>query len=56
MTVSTLELMVGFKLQELKKLARGILTDAAETLAAAIFLIKSLRAALFLESISIFHM
>jgi hypothetical protein len=38
--------MAGAELQELKKLAMGILVEAADRLAAAIFFTKSLRALL----------
>ena len=43
-TVSALEVIAGADLQEFKKLAMGILVEAADKLAAAIFFIKSLRA------------
>jgi hypothetical protein len=52
-TVSALDVIVGAELQELKKLAMGILVEAADRLAAAIFFTKSLRALLCM-SLSIF--
>jgi hypothetical protein len=47
-----LEVIAGAELQELKKLAMGILVVAADRLAAAIFFTKSLRA-LICKSLSI---
>jgi hypothetical protein len=43
MTVSALDAIAGTVAQELKKLAAGMLAEAAARLAALIFLINSLR-------------